>query len=49
MEINDEELAKRRIGWEENRPQPRVKRGTLGKYARLVKDASRGAVTDAEI
>jgi dihydroxy-acid dehydratase len=41
--VDDEELAKRRADW-----QPRSSRyptGVLGKYARLVQSASRGAVT----
>jgi dihydroxy-acid dehydratase len=49
VDVSEEEMSVRRQKWEDNRPQPRVKRGTLGKYARLVKDASHGAVTDAEI
>lgn len=49
LNISEEEMSSRRKQWESNRPQPRVKRGTLGKYARLVQDASRGAVTDAEM
>jgi dihydroxy-acid dehydratase len=42
-------LEGRRKRWAENPPQPRVKRGTLGKYARLVQDASHGCITDADI
>ena len=49
LDISDEEMKTRKQKWEANRPQPRVKRGTLGKYARLVQDASQGAVTDADI
>ena len=49
VDISESEMATRRQKWEANRPQPRVKRGTLAKYARLVQDASQGAVTDAEI
>jgi len=41
-------LEERRKKWAENPPQPRVKRGTLGKYARLVQDASHGCITDAD-
>lgn len=41
-------LKERRRVWEANPPQPRVRRGTLGKYARLVQDASRGCITDAD-
>jgi dihydroxy-acid dehydratase len=44
LELTDEELAKRRAAWT---PRPlRVKRGALLKYAKLVKDASSGCVTD---
>ena len=46
--VGEETLAQRRKQWEANPPKPRVKRGTLGKYAKLVTDASRGCVTDAE-
>ncbi|RMZ77211.1 hypothetical protein DV738_g4516, partial [Chaetothyriales sp. CBS 135597] len=46
--VEPEELARRKAAWEANRPKPRVTRGTLGKYARLVRDASHGAVTDAD-
>ena len=49
VDVSEQELANRMQRWVANKPQPRVKRGTLGKYARLVQDASRGAVTDAEI
>lgn len=45
LNISDEELAKRRAAWKQ--PLPRVTRGVLAKYARLVSTASRGAVTDA--
>jgi dihydroxy-acid dehydratase len=41
-------LDGRRKRWAENPPRPRVKRGTLGKYARLVQDASHGCITDAD-
>lgn len=49
VDVSEQELATRRQKWAANKPQPRVKRGTLGKYARLVQDASRGAVTDTDI
>ena len=42
--ISDEEMARRRAEWKE--PEMHVKRGVLAKYARLVGDASHGAVTD---
>ncbi|KAF4991042.1 hypothetical protein FGRMN_8067 [Fusarium graminum] len=44
VDITDEEMEKRRSEWKA--PEPRVKRGTLAKYAKLVGDASHGAVTD---
>lgn len=43
--VADAELARRRTEW--TAPEPRVRRGILAKYARLVADASHGAVTDA--
>ncbi|KAL7809406.1 dihydroxy-acid/6-phosphogluconate dehydratase [Trichoderma aethiopicum] len=42
--ISDEEMEERRKQW--TPPEPPVKRGVLAKYARLVGDASHGAVTD---
>lgn len=44
VHISDEELEKRRREWKA--PEPHVKRGALAKYAKLVGDASHGAVTD---
>ncbi|KAI1060625.1 hypothetical protein LB506_007462 [Fusarium annulatum] len=44
VDITDEEMEKRRSEWKA--PEPRVKRGVLAKYAKLVGDASHGAVTD---
>lgn len=44
VDVSEEEMEKRRKAW--TPPAPRVKRGTLAKYARLVGDASHGAVTD---
>ena len=38
------ELARRRAKWKQ--PKPRYTSGVLGKYAKLVGDASHGAVTD---
>jgi dihydroxy-acid dehydratase len=43
LEINEAEMARRRQGWV--RPEPRVSRGVLAKYARTVRSASEGAVT----
>ena len=40
--LTDAELAARREGWQA--PEPRYTRGWLGRYARLVGNASSGAV-----
>ncbi|CAK7198469.1 hypothetical protein SEUCBS139899_001130 [Sporothrix eucalyptigena] len=45
VDVSDDELARRRAAWKA--PAVRAKRGVLAKYARLVGDASHGAVTDA--
>ncbi|KAI1435101.1 dihydroxy-acid dehydratase [Xylaria sp. CBS 124048] len=42
--VDDAELEARRKAWK--RPAAKVRRGALAKYARLVGDASHGAVTD---
>ncbi|MFY8128191.1 MAG: dihydroxy-acid dehydratase [Chitinophagaceae bacterium] len=42
--ITNEELQKRRAAWVQ--PQSRVTNGVLAKYAKLVKNASEGCVTD---
>lgn len=44
MEVSDEELQERRRQW--TPPVPQITRGVLAKYARLVGDASHGAMTD---
>ena len=44
MAVSDEEIATRMKSWKP--PKPRVTRGVLAKYARLVGDASNGAMTD---
>ncbi len=44
LNVSEEELARRRAGWEQ--PKPRYTRGVLAKYAKSVSTASRGAVTD---
>ena len=41
--LEDDVLAKRRAAWV--KPPPRVERGVLAKYAKLVGSASEGAVT----
>ena len=43
LDVPEAELAKRRAAW--TKPEPRVKRGVLAKYARTVRSASEGAVT----
>ncbi|KAI5919022.1 dihydroxy-acid/6-phosphogluconate dehydratase [Camillea tinctor] len=44
VDVSDEEMEERKKKWK--RPVPNVRRGVLAKYARLVGDASHGAVTD---
>lgn len=44
MNVKDEEIQRRLSEWKP--PKPHVTRGVLAKYARLVGDASHGAVTD---
>jgi dihydroxy-acid dehydratase len=41
--LDDAEFARRTKGW--TKPEPRVERGVLAKYARTVRSASEGAVT----
>lgn len=47
LQISDAELQKRKESWV--RPQHRVLRGTLAKYATLVSDASKGCITDDKL
>ena len=44
MDVSDEEIQQRLREWQP--PAPHVTRGVLAKYARLVGDASHGAMTD---
>jgi dihydroxy-acid dehydratase len=44
VHVSDQELAKRKAAWKQ--PAPRYTSGVLGKYARLVAPADKGAVTD---
>lgn len=44
MNVSDEDIAARMKNWKP--PKPHVTRGVLAKYARLVGDASNGAMTD---
>lgn len=46
LKISDEEIAKRRASWKQ--PGLKAKNGVLYKYAKLVKDASQGCVTDED-
>ncbi len=46
VKISDEEIAKRRASWEQ--PPLKATNGILYKYAKLVKDASHGCVTDED-
>ncbi len=47
LNVPDEELERRRAAW--TPPQPRYRRGTLAKFAKLVSSSSRGAVTDIDL
>ena len=44
LHVDEEELARRRSAW--TPPQPRVRRGVLARYGRIVSSASRGAVVE---
>lgn len=44
MDVSDEEIERRMKEWKA--PKPQVTRGVLAKYAKLVGDASHGALTD---
>ena len=44
LEVNDEELAKRRAEW--TAPEPKVKTGYLARYAKLVSSADKGAILE---
>ena len=44
VNVSKAELARRKGKWKQ--PKPRYATGVLGKYAKLVGDASHGAVTD---
>ncbi|MHC5654018.1 dihydroxy-acid dehydratase [Stappia sp.] len=43
LEVDDQELARRRAAWK--KPEPRYRSGVLGKFAQLASPASKGAVT----
>ncbi|MCF3111609.1 dihydroxy-acid dehydratase [Niabella sp. CC-SYL272] len=46
LKVPDAEIAKRKEGWKQ--PPLKAKNGVLYKYAKLVKDASQGCVTDED-
>ncbi|MCT0219200.1 dihydroxy-acid dehydratase [Synechococcus sp. CS-1329] len=46
LNVEAGELERRRAAW--SAPEPRYRRGVLGKYARLVSSSSLGAVTDQD-
>ncbi|KKY23316.1 putative dihydroxy-acid dehydratase [Diplodia seriata] len=46
LHVSEEELAQRKAAWVA--PPLKYSKGTLSKYAKLVKDASQGCITDAE-
>jgi dihydroxy-acid dehydratase len=53
LDVSESELTERRKAWEARKAAGKLPetgltmRGTLGKYARNVKDASQGCITDA--
>ena len=44
LKVSEEEINRRKAGW--TKPSLKIKKGVLYKYARQVKDASEGCVTD---
>ncbi len=46
VNVSDEELAKRKAAWKQ--PALKAKKGILFKYAKQVKNATEGCVTDEE-
>ncbi|HKB44287.1 MAG TPA: dihydroxy-acid dehydratase, partial [Chitinophagaceae bacterium] len=44
LKVSEKEIAKRRKKWKQ--PKLKATKGALYKYARVVKDASQGCVTD---
>lgn len=46
VNVSETEMAERRKSWVQ--PEPRYKKGTLAKYARVVQNASLGCITDGE-
>jgi dihydroxy-acid dehydratase len=46
LKVSDEEIAKRKAAWKQ--PALKATKGVLYKYAKFVKDASEGCVTDED-
>jgi dihydroxy-acid dehydratase len=46
LKVSDEEIAKRKAAWKQ--PAPKATKGVLYKYAKFVKNASEGCVTDED-
>ncbi len=46
LKVSEEDIAKRKAAW--TRPAPKATKGILAKYARVVKTAAEGCVTDEE-
>ncbi|MEP7253134.1 MAG: dihydroxy-acid dehydratase, partial [Ginsengibacter sp.] len=46
LKVSDDEIAKRKAAWK--KPALKATKGILYKYARVVKNASEGCVTDEE-
>jgi len=44
LKVSEEEIAKRKAAWKQ--PELKAKKGILYKYAKYVKSASEGCVTD---
>jgi dihydroxy-acid dehydratase len=44
VQLSDDELSRRKASWQQ--PELRVKRGILGRYSRLVRSASTGAILE---
>ncbi|MEO8186316.1 MAG: dihydroxy-acid dehydratase [Burkholderiaceae bacterium] len=47
LNVSDEELRKRRLGWKQ--PAPRYTTGVLAKFAKMASTASKGAITDEKL
>ncbi len=46
LKVSDEEIAKRKAAWKQ--PALKATKGILYKYAKVVKNASEGCVTDED-